>query len=132
MRSLFVASTSENGASRHRLHGKRRKEECPIQDMNTTSPGLTASASLIQNTLSRTSVRILHHDSLAPKILRMAGQRDRRQEHLATPTEMEGSRVLVNFGGKKRLISSTKFLGISESSTKIHWSRQIRDNGYFL
>lgn len=45
---------------------------------------------------------------LSPQMLRMTGQRDRRQERLATSTEMERSRVLVSFGGRKRLISSTR------------------------
>ncbi len=45
---------------------KEKGRECLIQDMNTTTPDLTVSTSLIQNTFSRTSVRILHHDSVAP------------------------------------------------------------------
>jgi hypothetical protein len=45
---------------------KEKERECLIQDMNTTTPDLTVSASLIQNMFSRTSVRTLHHDSVAP------------------------------------------------------------------
>lgn len=45
---------------------KEKERECLIQDMNTTTPDLTVSASLIQNMFSRTSVRILRHDSVAP------------------------------------------------------------------
>ncbi len=45
---------------------KEKERECLIQDMNTTTPDLTVSASLIQNTFSGTSVRILRHDSVAP------------------------------------------------------------------
>lgn len=45
---------------------KEKERERLIQDMNTTTPDLTVSASLIQNMFSETSVRILRHDSVAP------------------------------------------------------------------
>ncbi len=66
---------------------------------------------------------------LLPQMLRMTGQRDRRQERLATSTEMERSRVLVTFAWEETIDLFDKVLEISEFSTRIHWSRQICDNG---
>ena len=48
---------------------------------------------------------------LLPQMLRMTGQRDRRQERLATSTEMERSRVLVTFAWEETIDLFDKVLG---------------------